>query len=327
MTIIGSGLSCAEGMPGMAAIADQLIDRMSSLIDPADQDAWATIQTDMQVVGLEAALLKTQPSPSLENLIVAEVAAFLLPREQKILEEAISGRRILAVSRLFGHLLKPASGIPVVTTNYDRLIEFAAEQAGLGVDTMFVGSYSGSLNENESNLSFLRDVKLRGKLVHYRYRDRIRLFKPHGSFDWFLGPNGPIRYCGDLSLSRHIITPGLNKFRSGYDSPFDKHRERANAAIDQASRFLIVGYGFNDDHLETHLKPMLRAGKPALLITMEVSNGARAIQASCPNFTSLEYGKEGGKEGTLLFLGASRHFFPDLDIWRLERFISEVLEP
>src|SRR5690606_14272540 len=116
----------------------------------------------------------------------------------------------------------------------------------------------GSLNEMESQLSFLREVKLIGKLVHYRYRDRVKLFKPHGSFDWFLGDSSPIRYCGELALPRHIITPGSNKFRNGYESPFDKHRERANESIDHASRFLIIGYGFNDDHLETHLKPKLR---------------------------------------------------------------------
>jgi hypothetical protein len=66
----------------------------------------------------------------------------------------------------------------------------------------------------------------------------------------------------------------LNKFRSGYESPFDKHRERANEEIDRASRFLILGYGFNDDHLETHLKPKLRAGRPTLLITLQVSEAA-----------------------------------------------------
>lgn len=50
--------------------------------------------------------------------------------------------------------------------------------------------------------------------------------------------------------------------RQGYESPFDHHRSRANQEIDRAGRFLVLGYGFNDDHLETHLSPSIKGGKP-----------------------------------------------------------------
>jgi hypothetical protein len=207
VTIIGSGLSCSEGMPGMSAIADHLKVQIPDKISSGDEEAWKAIQADIEPLGLEAALLKTQPSPTLEALIVAEVTALLLPVEKGIIEEAITGERTLALTSLLSNMLKPNSGIPIITTNYDRLIEFAAEQAGLGVDTMFVGNYCGSLNAAESQFSFLRDAKLRGKNVHYHYQKRIKLFKPHGSFDWFLANSGPIRCGGELTLPRHIITP------------------------------------------------------------------------------------------------------------------------
>ena len=46
-----------------------------------------------------------------------------------------------------------------------------------------------------------------------------------------------------------MITPGVNKYRAGYNSPFDKHRDLANDYIKNAGRLLVVGYGFNDAHL------------------------------------------------------------------------------
>ena len=57
--------------------------------------------------------------------------------------KVISGERVLRFSRLLPHMLKPNAGIPVVTTNYDRLIEVAAETVGFGVDTLFVGQHVG----------------------------------------------------------------------------------------------------------------------------------------------------------------------------------------
>ena len=71
--------------------------------------------------------------------------------------------KTLRFTRLLKHLLKPGTGVPVVTTNYDRLLEIASEEAGLGVDMLFVGQFAGHLNELESRLpmttlmSFIKD--------------------------------------------------------------------------------------------------------------------------------------------------------------------------
>jgi hypothetical protein len=328
VTIVGSGLSCAEGMPGMGDLTTHLKATVSPQISTSDTAIWTKIVADLDTIGLEAALLKTQPTATLEAVIMSSSAELLLPAEEEIIAAAITGKRILRFTRLLKHLLKPTSGIPIITTNYDRLIEFASEQAGLGVDTMFVGSYCGYLNEKESHNSFLRDAIFKGsRKIHYRYRERIKLFKPHGSLDWYQGANGPLRHSGNTSMARLIITPGINKFRNGYESPFDTHRDRANAAIDGATRFLAIGYGFNDDHLETHLRPLLRAGKPALLLTRSISAKAKELVQANPHFISLEYGKNGSQEGTKVSLGKSELFFPNIQIWDLGNFIDEVLEP
>lgn len=93
------------------------------------------------------------------------------------------------------------------------------------------------------------------------------ILKPHGCLSWHLINSIPYS-LPDYSIEDSlIITPGLNKYREGYSVPFDIHRARANEEIDKAQRYIIIGYGFGDDHLETHLMQQLRAGKPALIQT------------------------------------------------------------
>ena len=240
----------------------------------------------------------------------------------------MAGKRTLRFTRLLAHLIKPQNGLPVVTTNYDRLIEIAVEEAGLGADTMFIGGFAGALDEHESHLSFCRNVSLRtNKQVVYRFRPRVKVFKPHGSLDWYHRDGRPVRYAGDLASPRLIITPGLNKFRSGYESPFDKHRDRANAAIDAAALLLIIGYGFNDDHLETHLKPKIRSGIRTLLLTRTLSANAAVLARECANVVAIQRAVLGGKEGSSLIVNKAEIKVPAIPLWELNTFISEVLEP
>lgn len=227
------------------------------------------------------------------------------------------------------HLVKPQGGIPVITTNYDRLIEVATEKAGLGVDTLFIGQTIGYLDPIMSKMSFCRDVlMIKGKYVTRKFIDRVLLLKPHGSLDWFLHDDEPIRCPLNLSKSRLIITPGLNKFRAGYDRPFDTHRERANECIDKASRFLFIGYGFNDDHLQTHLQKKLKDGAPALILVHSLSDKARELLTRCSGMYAITAPKDKADEPGAIYIDKDgEQPLPGLDYWDLEVLIKEVFEP
>lgn len=328
VTIVGSGLSCAEGLPGMGELADHLCAAVDSGLAGADLAAWIEIAPLIKTKGLEAALLEKAPSAALEAVIATATAGRIVERERAVITEVFAGTRILRLTRLIPHLLKPSAGVPIITTNYDRLVEIAAEEAGLGVDTMFIGRFAGTLNERESRLSFCREVTLKKGKATFHYQSRALVCKPHGSLDWYLRNGTPVHYPGDLpGAARLIITPGQNKFRNGYDSPFDHHRNRANDAIDRASRYLIIGYGFNDDHLETHLSPAIRAGKPTLLMTYELSAAAEALALGHANVIALDRANHGGTNGTRVIIDKQQVFFPGLALWDVQSFISEVLEP
>jgi hypothetical protein len=101
---------------------------------------------------------------------------------------------------------------------------------------------------------------------------------------------------------------------------------RANDAIDQASRFLIIGYGFNDDHLQTHLIPCIQRGVQTLLVTRSLSSRAMDLVKECPNITAIQSAKFAGAEGSEVFVRGKSHAYPNIALWELNSFVSEVFK-
>jgi hypothetical protein len=329
VVIVGSGLSSAEGIPGMLELGKYLRAEIPRRVHGNELKLWNQIESLLDSGdGIEQAMNKCPPTPDLEINIVTSTAELILDAETTIINETIQGTRTLRFARLLKHLLKSPSGIPVITTNYDRLIEIASEMAGLGVDTLFVGNHFGVINEKESRMSFCRDALIvKRRHVRFEYANKVLLLKPHGSLDWYLSKNEPVRCPLSISNPRLIITPGLNKFRTGYDRPFDTHREKANQCIDCASRYLIIGYGFNDDHLQTHLKSKLKSGTPALLLVHTLSDNAKQLVAECDGLIAITSSGDPSISGSRVIDKNSNEILSGPNLWDLEIFVQEVLEP
>lgn len=323
--VVGSGLSCAEGLPGMAELANHLRRDVPLHHRPKDEAAWSEIAALIGTIGLEPALLRAPPGPELEAVIVDSTARLIAAAETRTIADVFAGTRQLRLTRLMPHLMKPDAGIQIVTTNYDRLVEIAAEEAGLGVDCMFTGGFAGRVDEEGARLSHCREVRqVRGR-VRLVFANRVVVSKPHGSLDWYARTGEPVRYAGELpGVPRLIVPPGRNKFRMGYDQPFDRQRERANRAIDEATRLLILGYGFADEHLETHLRPALRSGKPALVLTWAMTDAVRDFVLACPSVTAIE--RVDNVTIRVCRAGVAEEIVAP-PIWDLNAFIDEVLEP
>lgn len=323
--VVGSGLSCAEGVPGMHALGEHLVTQIPKTLSPQDFDLWQMIYPEIQKEGLEAALLRYAPTASLEASIVQSSGEFIASAEAKIIAEVFSRSKILRLTKLLPHLIVPDSGIPIITTNYDRLVEVACEEGGLGVDTMFNGHFAARLEPEHSHWSFCRSARVVNRVPRVRFAKRAKVFKPHGSLDWYHRDGDPVRYAGSLPLPRLIITPGLNKFRSGYESPFDKHRDKGNESIDKAQKFLIIGYGFNDDHLETHLTPRIKSGVGTLIITHTLSEKARTIALSYKNVIALDFQSRTISSGTRVIADGAETDIPEIDLWDLDGLVKGVL--
>ena len=323
VTIVGSGLSAAEGIPGMKELSEYLLQNVPPIITTGQTREWEDIASLLQNgVGLENALHQVEPGEVLETQIASITADLFLTREAVIIKEVIQGKRRLPFTGLLPHMRMPSA---VVTTNYDRLIEVAIEHAGICVDTGFVGYHCGTLDFEKSILSFYGGIRRRGKRTQPILRDRVKVLKPHGSLDWFRSELGPIRCPLSLDSDRLIIMPGRRKYQVGYDRPFDTHREKANIAIDNASQYLIIGYGFNDDHLQTHLSAHLRNNKKALILTRSLSRGAEEAISGSGGILALS--ADGNDEGTYVTERSGREHIDGLRLWDLKEFVKEVLRP
>lgn len=327
ITVIGSGLSCAEGLPGMGALATELSSKVPSVIPDADKATWMAIEACLASDGLEGALLKHPATDSIESAIIQITSAFVLSKEQEAIISCVTGTRKFKITSLLPHISAATPKIAhIITTNYDRLIEFAIESEGWGVDSMMVGRYWGKHDPELSSKLMIRDVSRGNKgAVRLIYRNHVKLFKPHGSLDWFMAGDTPMTSSMAFSSAPLIITPGVGKYRKGYGQPFDVHRERGNAAIDNASSILCIGYGFNDDHLQTHLSPKLKGGAKALLLTHSLSPNARAVVAQSPNCTALVNSADAKNPGTIVVRGTTETLIPSVEWWDVENFVKGVL--
>jgi SIR2-like domain len=327
VTIVGSGLSCAEGLPGMGTLATELISKVPSAIPDADKATWAAIESCLASDGLEGALLKHPPTDGIESAIIRFTAALVLAKEQEAITACVTGARKLKIAALLPHISAATPKIArIITTNYDRLIEFATESAGWGVDSMMVGRYWGMHDPDLSDKLMIRGLSNGNKgTVRLLYRNHVKLFKPHGSLDWFMAGDIPMTSSMAFSSDPLIITPGVGKYRKGYGQPFDVHRERGNLAIDNASSILCIGYGFNDDHLQTHLSPKLKSGARALLLTHSLSLNARNVVAQSPNCTALVSCADIENPGTIVVQGTTETLIPNVEWWDVENFVKGVL--
>jgi hypothetical protein len=317
--IVGSGLSAAEGISGMGPLAAHLLAEVGKGVTGLSDAIWTKIAADLgNGVDLESALHNNAPDDALDTLIRHETASFLIPQERKVLNDVVQGKRTLRLSRILPYLTRPTAGIPFITTNYDRLVEAALELGNFHVDGLYVGDLAGRFDPAKSWLRSCQGVKMVRKTPQLIHAKRATVLKPHGSFDWFQGSGGVIRSPLDLDVPRLIVTPGVGKYRAGYDQPFDVHRERANKEIDKAARFLILGFGFNDPHLQTHLEPQVKRGTPALLLSRSLSASTIKLMPQCPNMIAICHD---GTSGSILHYSGVQHKIAE-PIWDLEHFVN-----
>lgn len=323
VTIVGSGLSLAEGIPGMSALATELQTKLpKNLSDLNDVAIWSKISCDLSSgVGLEQALHNTEPTPVIEENIRKTTAQYIGEAEKKVLYDIIRNNKELRFSKYLNHFNIRNNGLVVITTNYDRLIEYACEVGGIRVDNLFVGKYFARFEPEQSKYMFCKNlVKRSGKLVA-EFSPKVTVLKPHGCLSWHMVDDVPYSIPHSFFDDSLIITPGINKYKEGYNMPFDTHRAKANAAIDNAQRYIIIGYGFGDDHLETHLVRQLKNGKPALILTHSLSAKTTALISTCKNITAI---CSKNADDSLVVTQSEETTFPNINLWDLNEMLKEV---
>lgn len=328
VTVIGSGASCGYGLPSMSQLAVGISDALPGLLaqvaDPGDLTALQQV-SDALTAGesLEKAL-SADRSEEVQRLIRATVGRLVQSAEEEAIRRLIFDPTQAVYIRLFELILKVNRTADVITTNYDRLIEVSAALGNQRVDTMFYGHTLGRLDKTRAELEMYEGQQaLPGGSRQRRVPSlapRIRLAKPHGSLDW-KEIDGTVFRAEIVGAAPHIIAPSAHKFREGYDVGFQEHVTRSSEAIARAAGFLFIGFGFNDDHLQTHLIARLRQ-TPSVVLAQSLTDSAKSFLQQSPQMIAVEASPgEGG--ATIHFNGTSIDV--ELPLWELDALLTHVL--
>lgn len=142
------------------------------------------------------------------------------------------------------------------TSNYDLCFESAASRSRFVV----VDGFSHTQPQEFDGIHFSYDLVRRDQETETPdYIENVfQLYKIHGSVDWELkGPQVIRAVDPERPL---IIFPRLSKFESSYDQPFIELMSRFQAAVRQPNTgLLVLGFGFNDNHLVQPIMSAIRS--------------------------------------------------------------------
>jgi hypothetical protein len=326
LIVVGTGLSMAEGIPGMWTLAEHLMREVPSRLAAAPDPAWDIAATALATGdNLEAAMGKANLLPTTVEAIVAETARLISAAERKVFEHVLAGKRELPLTPFVKHLFKGGKKFHLITTNYDRLVEMAAEAAEIGVDSRFFGYLHGRPDPRRSADSH-RQSYLSGKNSLFRNLPCLCVHKPHGSLDWFEVGGKIVRCPIDHGTVPIIITPGTTKYRESFRWAFDDQRNAGNRAASTATRLMFIGYGFNDDHLEQYLCPNLKLTKPTIIVAKQPSDNAwKVIKNSKETDVLALCAVSNTDSRTRIVTQSGEELVVDEQLWNLEGFNKGVL--
>ena len=326
LLVVGTGLSIAEGIPGMGPLADHLKQLIPEKLITAPDPTWNDIVSALDSGdNLEAAMGKFTLNGATVDAIVATTAAFIASKEKEVFARVLSGQRQLPFTVFVKHLFKGGKRFHLITPNYDRLIELATEAAEIGVDSRFCGYLYGHADPKRSADAH-RESYVAGKNTLFRSLPCLSVYKPHGSLDWFDIGGKVIRSPMETGEVPVIITPGASKYRESFRWAFDDQRISGNRCVTNATRFMFIGYGFNDDHLEQQLCPGLKVTKPSVIVTKVLTENARRLIANSNKIDVIALSAVSDSDlRTQIVSSNGDELIVDEQLWHLEGFNTGVL--
>lgn len=322
--LIGTGLSVSMGLPGMDELTEYLRAELPKRCKTKQMvDEWTNCMTRIDKCGLEDGLGKEDVNEELLANIVEVTAELIEIRDSEFREKLFTDSKTgFPIANLIKHII---DSLPVDNPTLD--IEYACDYAGIHCCTGFSGAYVQQFSQDSltTHLHTLARVPTtRGKLKNeYRRRKQVRLLKPHGSLKW-QQLEDKIYQCMEplAAATRVIITPGLTKYRASLTDPvMNCHREIANSSLRDSNAVLVIGYGFNDSHLQTVLKERLSQGMECLILTKKLSGAAKDIIKDYANVIVFEESMTGE---TSWFTHSLTGYLPD-KLWDLTRFVKLVI--
>ncbi|MEF9476051.1 MAG: SIR2 family protein, partial [Candidatus Mariimomonas ferrooxydans] len=277
----------------------------------------------------ETALNKTSPDENLIKEIIKIVGGHIFEKDREVRERYFNRQMTIPVERLLNYYR--SEKLTIITPNYDCLVEHCCDELKIHCNTGFVGYFRKSLDFEKAE----RETEYVDKSVIVRGRRRriekttphVKLFKVHGSIDWYDFNNSTV---SDIFLmanekyedKRLIILPGDRKYSETFHEPYRELIQKADNSLRSGRTFLMIGYGFNDEHLQEILvKRLVEDEKPGIVITKELSEKATELLSKCPNLWDIT----GKNSSTFIHNREKKYEIRDIELWKIDEFIRVIL--
>lgn len=265
--IWGSGATIPYGIPGM----DDLRESLKSELEELDENT-----------NLEKALGEIQDSEKVDR-IKKIVRNEILKKDQECLERVIQNTGLLnpIVKMIEKFYNAHPQKIDIVTTNYDRVLEYALSLGRFPYTDGFTGRALSKFNKNS-----------------FRSQCVINLIKVHGSLNWIFCATDPLFMpceCRIDDLKYAMVLPSEKKYREAFSDPYRDLIGKLDEAIEAARSLLAVGFGFNDEHLTPKIESKIRQSTPIVIITKKATDSWRKKIKSSANYCLFEQETKGTK--------------------------------
>lgn len=151
--------------------------------------------------------------------------------------------------------------VKIFTLNYDMAFETAADRIGAVLIDGFSFSQRQIFNPSTYDLDIVYREKSRIHSEESFYSKVVHLYKVHGSVTWSKDSSGLIsKEKTPLTENAVLIYPNSSKYEKSYEMPFFELVSRfQNSLRKENTTLLIVGYSFNDDHINRILRESIKS--------------------------------------------------------------------
>ena len=281
VVLAGSGCSLSVGGPSMEDLWNEIVGK-----EPTKKATTiaAKVNYDLKQKNIEAFLSKIDAYHLIhdDNAIVA---FHNLAKDRILLKcGGFLSAADLKAHEMFLHRLSRRRSrdqrLKVFTTNYDLCFERATSKIGGVAIDGFSFMAPRRYDPRYFDYDIIRRTRSGDSNGNY-LEGVILLYKLHGSVNWERNGHDIFETAKPAPENACLIYPASGKYQQSYSQPYLESVSQYLSAIREPNTcVLIVGFGFNDDHLSEPLLSAARSNPHLRLIVVDPY-----LQAKCDNGT------------------------------------------
>ena len=319
--IFGSGASMSLELPSMNDLVAEIHSKIKfKNLSEVDKIEWKQFLLRFALTdNFEKSLKSIQPSIDLSNEIRAITWKYINPRDRDALRAIENGEKEMPHPELFKYLYhENGEPISAITTNYDRLLEYAAILCRFDYSKIFKRE-DRVLLEQISNVTAIRDVD----------DFEIKILKVHGCLDWFYNKLDNLEVKESkkkipLGLRPCIVGPGTRRQTVSSTEPFKTVIEEVKSVFKTSRAFVTIGYGFRDKHIHRSLVRRWKKRIPLMVFTKECTRELDKLISK--NIDQLFLILEEDEQGTLIRtnLYPEGRLLKGFNLWNFSEFMKII---